>query len=200
MTSELDSQFTTLTGARQTMSSWAQVVEAYEALPAIYKDPFTRIMGNPQIFPYVVLAPTIAIFGGRRSTEKVLIKTDSAIHILERNGNTIHALGFPVSGVAQLEYGNILIYSWITLHGVNVEGDPCVFTIEFNMSSLRHILPFIRTLRPERLDGEENVLELERSKFNSLESETYKLRSRKPGRGRTGDPDDLAANPLSTGG
>ena len=177
MTSELDSQFTTYTGARQTMSSWAHVVETFDALPVIYQEPFKRSVGNLGVFPYVVLAPAIAVLGNKRSTEKVLIKTGESLSILEHSGHAIQAVTFSVSAVDRVEYGNILIYSWITLRGVNAEGSPCASTIEFNTSSLRHILPFILCLRPAPLDSDQNTLALERSKFDYLETETYKFMS-----------------------
>jgi len=63
MASNLDSQLSTLTGARQTMLSWSKVIESYEAVPEVFRGLYKMILGDEPQFPYTVFAPAIAGLG-----------------------------------------------------------------------------------------------------------------------------------------
>jgi hypothetical protein len=53
------------------MSSWARVVETFDAVPEAFKPTFKTIVGTEPFFPYTVFAPIIS---GRhhQTTEKLL--------------------------------------------------------------------------------------------------------------------------------
>jgi len=78
MTSDLNTDLSRLTGARQTMLSWSRVVDSFESMPEVFKNSYLLALGELQPFPYVVFAPCMA--GLRRKvTEKLLVETSDSM-------------------------------------------------------------------------------------------------------------------------
>ena len=94
MTSDSNSQLSTWTGARQTMSSWAKVIESPEAVPEVYRSSFNAVLGHEPTIPYTVFAPAIA--GLRhRTTEKLLCEAHDTIYVWERVGDRVALTAYP---------------------------------------------------------------------------------------------------------
>lgn len=109
MTTDLNNSSTVLTGARQTMASWARVIESYAELPEIYREAFTASLGDSPTFPYVVLAPVPTLVR-HKTAEKLLYLTDDTLHVLARTGNELVAQAYPLSTICTFEIGIILLY------------------------------------------------------------------------------------------
>ena len=176
MTSDLNSQLSTMTGARQTMSSWAKVIESPEAVPKVYRSSFNTVLGHEPTMPYTVFAPAIA--GLRhRTTEKLLCEAHATIYVWERVGDRITLAAYPTETISDLEMGEILLFSWITIGGVTQAGEVSATTIEFNTATSRHFARFVSLIRPapDPLTG--FALDVEQAKFGYLAAESFKFGS-----------------------
>jgi hypothetical protein len=174
VTSDTNNQMSSWTGARQTMSSWSRVIESPEALPEVYRSSFDTALGHEPTMPYTVFAPAIA--GLRhRTTEKLLCEAHGTIHVWERVGNRVALAAYPAETVSDLEMGEILLFSWITIGGVTQAGEVSATTIEFNTATSRHYAHFVSLLRPAPDPRAGLALDVEQAKFNHLAAEDFKF-------------------------
>ncbi|MCA9935018.1 MAG: hypothetical protein KC415_13885 [Anaerolineales bacterium] len=170
----MDSQLAPLTGARQTMLAWSQVIESFEDIPAPFKNAFEPIWDEKRPFPYTVFAPSIA--GLRhKTTEKLLCDHNGSITVWEHNGDHLTVNTYPIEQITDIEVGYILLFSWITISGVTKTGEPASSTIEFNTATTRYFIPFVNKLRPAPIDAIPHVQSTERAKFDYLERQDFKF-------------------------
>jgi hypothetical protein len=176
VTSDTNNQMSTWTGARQTMSSWSRVIESPEALPDVYRSSFNAVLGNESTMPYTVFAPAIA--GLRhRTTEKLLCEAHDTIYVWERVSNRVILAAYPTETISDLEMGEILLFSWITIGGVTQAGEVSATTIEFNTATSRHYAHFVSLIRPTPDPLAGIALDAEQAKFNYLTAESFKFGS-----------------------
>lgn len=165
---------TLLTGTKQTMISWSQVIDSCEAVPTVYRNFFETQHINNQHFPYTLLAPSL-LKPEHKTAEKLICDSDGAIHILERNGSRVVTTSFPYQTVCTVEVGSILLSSWLTLSGITSTGMASNSTIDFNTASARHFTAFLNKLRPTPGGNDENKLKAEKDKFDYLSTINFKL-------------------------
>jgi hypothetical protein len=176
MTSDLNSQLSTMTGARQTMSSWSKVIESPDAVPEVYRSSFNTVLGREPHFPYTVFAPAIA--GLRhRTTEKLLCEAHGTIYVWKRVGDRVTLAAYPTESISDFEMGEILLFSWITIGGVTQAGEVSATTIEFNTATSRHFARFVSLIRPAPDPLAGPALAVEQAKFNYLTAESFKFGS-----------------------
>ena len=176
MTSDLNSELTTMTGAQQTMSAWSNVVESPEAIPEVYRSSFKAVLGHEPTLPYTVFAPAIA--GLRhRTTEKLLCEAHGTIYVWERIGGRVALAAYPTESISDLEMGEILLFSWITIGGVTQAGRVSATTIEFNTATSRHFARFVSLVRPAPDPLAGFAPGVEQAKFNYLTAESFKFGS-----------------------
>jgi hypothetical protein len=174
VTSDTNNQMSTWTGARQTMSSWSKIIEAPDAVPEVYRSSFNTVLGHEPTMPYTVFAPAIA--GLRhRTTEKLLCEAHGTIYVWERVGNRVALAAYPTETISDLEMGEILLFSWITIGGVTQAGEVSATTIEFNTATSRHYAHFVSLLRPAPDQRAGLTLDVEQAKFNRLAAEDFKF-------------------------
>ncbi len=170
----MNNQLSTLTGGQQTMLSWAKVIESYESIPEAYRSSYNSVLGDEPPFPYTVLAP--AIPGLRhRATEKLLCEMNDTIYIWERIGRKVDLAAYPLNTISDLEIGNILLYSWLTISGMTKSGMAASTTVEFNASTGRHFARFIAKMRPAPVNVEERDQRAEQARFDYLATENFKF-------------------------
>ena len=174
MSPNLKNPLSLLTGAAQTMSAWSKVIESYDAVPEVYKGFLKPFAGEEQAFPYTIFSPAPDRFP-HKTTEKLTCDFNDAIHILERTGSQVVAKSYPYQTIRVLEMGNILLYSWITISGVNSEGLASSSTIEYNAASERHFAVFLNKIRPVPLGADEAGLKVEKDKFDYLSAPNFKF-------------------------
>lgn len=169
-------ELSAMTGARQTMSSWARVIESPEAVPEAFRSAFDAAMGHQRPFPYTVFAPAIAGFR-QRTTEKLLCAADDTIYVWERRGGQVTLAAYPIATVSDCEMGEILLFSWIAIGGVTQTGAVSATTVEFNTATSRHFSPFMALLRPALGEQDPAGQDAELAKFDYLAGESYKFRA-----------------------
>lgn len=164
-----------MTGSQQTMQTWARVIETWDDVPEVYRVDYAALVGNVAALPYTVLAPAIGGLRGRKPAERLLWNQDGVFHALEWSGKRMFKYRFRNDDICSLEQGNVLLYSWFSLHGPTLDGVPATLTVEFNESTLRHLEPFFVKMRPALSiqAGYDRPVELQ--KLQHLERLNYKF-------------------------
>ena len=123
----------------QTMRSWARMIESYEDVPELFRQNFPLYSGA---FPYTVLIPadTRSLWDKRNS--KMLILHDEQVILLERLKKRVHTQSCPLTDVLSLEYGKILLYSWLT-----IETPENSFHVKFNSTNSQCFEPVMEKIR-----------------------------------------------------
>ncbi len=172
------SPYSRMTGARQTMLSWARPIEAYDDLPALYRASFQALAGGAADFPYTLLAPPQeGAPEAHRTAESVLCDLDDKLYVLEQIGSQIVTNGFSYSDICSLEVGNVLLYSWFSIQGRSLSGTAGALTVPFNEATLRHFTPFFQKMRPAFTPPAPAALLAEQAKFDPLAGQNFKLMS-----------------------
>ena len=174
MASDSTVQLSQLTGARQTMLSWAKVIESWEAVPEVYRNSFSMVVAEGSSLPYTVFAPSI-VGWGRKTTEKLLCEVSDTIYVWECVGDKVAMAAYPLRTISDLEVGIILLYSWITIGGVTQAGTASSSTIEYDTAIARHFAPFVNRMRPAPRDMDEREQGVELAKLNQLAAASFKF-------------------------
>ena len=174
MSHNRQSQGDVLTGARQTMAAWSRVIKTREDIPGPYQNLFDSTFDSRQAFPRVLLTPALNHFP-RKTTERLVVDAQDALHIFERQGSRVEAFGYPYGEAYAVELGVVLLEAWLTVHGRTRQGGDRAATVQFNTLSLRHFEQILQKLRPTRGAADAARLAAEKDKFNSLSTVHFKL-------------------------
>jgi hypothetical protein len=167
-------QTSPMTGARQTMSTWSRQIESIEDVPGDFQELFNTLPDTGNTFPYTVFAPRITQLL-HRNPENVICDTDGTWHIIKNSGGEIELTSYPVQHICDIELGQILLYSWITVNGQTLDGKTASSSIEFNAATARFYDHFFDQFKPAPPIKNDVSLETEQAKFDSLASSTFKF-------------------------
>ena len=131
----------------QTMRSWARIIESYEDVPEQFRLDFPDYSGE---FPYTVLVPEdkLSLWGKRNG--RMLILLDERLVMLETVKKRIYSVTCPFREILRLEYGKILLHSWLTL-----ETPDNSLHVTFNSTNSQCFEPIIERIR----QGEHDAVE-----------------------------------------
>ncbi len=163
-----------LTGSAQTMLSWSKVIESYDDVPEVYKGFFKTLLGDSKTFPHVVLTPALDRFL-HKTPERLVCDVNDTIYVVERDNNQIIARGYPVKAIRDVEVGEVLLRSWITINGVTIDGFSTSSTMEFNSANSGRFTSFLKRMRPVSSDSDDTKLSAEQDKFNYLDTQNFKF-------------------------
>lgn len=135
-----------LTGTRQTMLTWARLIENPAQLPLAYRGIITDRLGLEAPFPYMVLVPvfadpTLAL------PEQVIFEQDGVLVILARRGEEVTESAYPLGEIWSVETGSVLLQSWLTLEGRTRAGTWATTTLAFSTASHALLKPFVQRIR-----------------------------------------------------
>jgi hypothetical protein len=183
MASDEYAQLSTLTGAQQTMMSWATVVECWNDVPEVFRESYRMVAteGGGSTPPYTVFAPamegpSLKIIG-HKPNQKLLCELGDTTYMWERAGDRVTMTAYPLKDISDLEVGEIHLYSWITIGGVTQDGIARSSTVEFNLATARHFAPFINKIRPAPRHVDEREERQERHKLDYLGFWSLKFRN-----------------------
>lgn len=174
MTSNLNESLNTMTGAAQTMTTWARVIDSYADVPDIYKTSCQAVLEEREPFPYVVLVPSVKD-NRLNEVENLLCEINGIFYVWERIGNKVVSSAFPLKEIYTLEAGIVLLSSWLTISGLTTAGSATTARIGFNSSSVRHLLPVINKMRPAPADIDDAAWQVELAAFDYLASANFKF-------------------------
>ena len=163
-----------LSAAEQTRLSWARRVDAYAEVPVVFQGFFDALAQPPVPFPYTVLTPSYAGFLVR-TNEKLLCDLASELCIIERIGDSFTVTKYPVETINYIEFGTVLLKSWLTVSGRTAQGELASNTTKFNTVTDYLFTPFVGKIRATDGEGETEDLATERAKFNHLGKTHFKF-------------------------
>ena len=117
------------------MSTWSRQIESIEDVPADFQELFNTLPDTGKNFPYTVFAPRMNQLL-HRNPENIISDTNEAWHILKNSGGKIELKSYPVEHISDIELGQILLYSWITVNGQTSDGTAASSSIKKNQSGL----------------------------------------------------------------
>ncbi len=159
---------------RQSMASWSQLVENYDAIPQLFQSACRDLLAGMEPFPYVIYAPSLP--GGRRRTNaNLLAEVGDTLHIWEQRGDQIEAVAYRTADISMVEEGHVLLYSWMTLRGVTVGDGAVMTTVPFNTVSTPYFLRFINRFRPQPTAVSAADWQKELARFDFLDTANYKF-------------------------
>jgi hypothetical protein len=175
VTSEMNIELSKMTGARQTMLSWARGIESLEMVPQPFQSSYKSAVGDIQKFPYTVFTPSFSSLKKHRTTEKLLSEIDDTLCIWEHTTSGVTLTEYPLKDVSDFEVGAVLLFSWIRVNGVTKSGMANSTTIEYNTVTERYFTPFVNRLRSVLAGVEGSGLQTEKDKFGFLAVENFKF-------------------------
>jgi hypothetical protein len=181
MASDEVGQLSALTGARQTMMSWALVVESWDDVPQLFREPYRALVIDAPRLPYTVFAPpmegpSLKIIG-YQPPPKLLCELDDTIYMWELAAERVTLTAFRFQDISDLEVGEIHLYSWIKISGVTQDGFARPAIVEFNRATARHFTPFIDKIRPAPRPMDERREREERHKLDAIGLWSFKFRN-----------------------
>ena len=160
----------------QTEASWAEKIESWAAVPAVYKGFFEPLLAAGRAFPYTLLTPSYEGFM-HRTTEKLVCDLGREIHVLERSRETFEAQCYPLEGISYVETRTMLLASSITICGLTRQGLPAASTVEFNSVTDHLFTPLVEHMRLPAAASGEAVQPSELEKFDGWTRLNYKFMS-----------------------
>lgn len=120
------------------IDSWARIISSIEQIPALFQE----ATPSTATFPYTIYTPE-----DRWGNAKLISLYDDKIVIAEKQKKSgVVKTSFPFSDVNYLEHGRILLYSWVSIHGL-VGGQPAACFVPYNTVVENLFAPVIEMLR-----------------------------------------------------
>lgn len=167
-------EFPLLTAGEQTKLSWARRVETRNDAPSHFLETIDALVAETGSMPYLVLTPSFASFIVH-TTEKLVCCLDDEIRIYERSDDEVRVISFYYADIKAVEFGCVLLKSWLKIIGTNTSGVETKITIKFNTVTDYLFLPVISKLRGVQQAVDYVGLEVEQAKFNYLAHDFYKF-------------------------
>jgi hypothetical protein len=166
-----------LTAAEQTRLSWARRVKSYDDLPELYKGFFDALPPHERNqFPYTVLTPTFKGFR-KPENEKLICMPGERVCVLESIENKVLPVCYPLADINYVEAGAILLYAWITINGLDEQGQLASSTLKFSAVTDSLLAPYVESMRPRISEAREAYLWTETDHFDSLANTNFKFMS-----------------------
>ena len=181
----IDNNLKLLSAGEQTRLSWTKAIRNYDQIPTAYQAAFNDHFKSTDDFPYTLLAPFNGSFL-KPTYEKLISCTENSITIFERHPERINVTAYRLDAINYTETGSVLLYSWLTINGIDQDGRFSATTIKFNTVGDGLFLPILSRIRGQVDFSSENQLAVEQAKFDYLSVLNYKFmnygrRSLQPG-------------------
>lgn len=163
-----------LSAAQQTRMSWTKFIEDYDQIPLVYQDVFNNHFLPGSKFPYTILVPAFADFL-RPDPEKLVCCSEQVITIFEKRSDKIRATSLNYTSIHYVEVGTVLLHSWLTIFGMDQQGNPAAPSIQFNTVGEELFLPILSRLRTSSGNLAVNQLEVEKARFDYLSNINFKF-------------------------
>ena len=163
-----------LTGTKSTMLSWMKVIESFEQVPEYYQNTCRDLLGDETIFPYMVLSPGMRS-SRYKAVENLLFLYGDIFYILEERDGDIFVRDYPLQEISYLEVGNVLLYSWFSVHGKMSTEKEVLSEIFYNGATHRLLEPFLQEIRQLPSVINKNKLAFEADKFDYLATHSFKF-------------------------
>jgi hypothetical protein len=146
-----------MTGSAQTMLTWVKELDSKEDIPQYYLENIQKsLLSDP--FPYTLLVPPLKN-QRNKPAERLLVLLGSELHVFEKRSRKIIPDKISLNPSVDLEIGNALLYSWVTLRDTKQKTQPHIITIPFNTATGRYFDPIIQLIKPISIAQESSDFE-----------------------------------------
>lgn len=163
------------------MDSWARPVQSAADFPDIFREALQAVLSAEEPFRRMIFAPADK-WGLRKKTDPklVFIHRDS-FYFLEKVKKEIRSACFPLDNLLFIQYGTILLYSWLKISGL-IDGRVVTRMIEFNSVMRDLFKDLVTEVRHSIVESDQVVCRSERKtdpdelkKFDGLGASDYKF-------------------------
>lgn len=159
------------TSIPQSMRRWARRLPSYEEVPPGFHNVFPEPAASQ--LPYTILLPEEQISLFHKRNTRLLCLYKDKLEIFEAVRGSAIATSYPLDAVISLEYGRVLLNSWLKLHTAS-QSD----TINFNSVTEHLFKPVIDSIRPaitaEESRHPQNTRQHALSKLKFLQKANFK--------------------------
>lgn len=149
--------------------SWAKKIASKHEIPEIFSD----FVFTQEPFSYMIYSP-IDQWGKRQTNAKLTILYMDRIIILEKSKDSIQEKCFLLRDINFIEYGTILLYSWVCIHGI-INGEVDMANVEYNTAVDEIFHPIIKAARHRYVPLIPIDMDKELSHLDFLQSLDYKF-------------------------
>ena len=123
------------------MRGWARQLPSYEEIPPGFQAVFSKPAASQ--FPYTILLPKEQLSLFHKQNARLLCLYEDRLEIFEAVRDRSLSASYPLNAGISLEYGKILLNSWLKLHTASQS-----ITINFNSVTENLFKPVIDAIRP----------------------------------------------------
>jgi hypothetical protein len=123
------------------MRGWARQISSYEEIPSGFQQVFPKSAAAP--LPYTILLPEERVSLFHKQNARLLCLYKDRLELFEAVRDNAISASYPLNAVISLEYGKILLMSWLKLHTVSQS-----VTVNFNSVTESLFKPVIDAIRP----------------------------------------------------
>jgi hypothetical protein len=163
----------TMTAEEITRLSWAKLVRDLHEVPLVFRDQVESIANQMGQFPYIVVTPTYYGFLKRENLKLILFQEEK-IGVLESSNNRVEATRYNIQDIHMIEVGDILLNGWLSIHGLDENGDLAIRKLSFNAVTYYLFQPFIDSFRCPSSYGVHSDLKPHLEKFHVLKQISFK--------------------------
>lgn len=172
--SNLDNDNSHLSAAQQTRLSWTKFIPAYDQIPLAYQKSYDEHIKSGDKFPYTLWTPGYADLL-KPVPERLVCYSAESISIFEKRGEIIRHVSIKYDSINYIENGIVLLHSWLTIFGIDQNGEAVAPSIRYNTVSEELLLPVIASLRASPNLQSGSPFEVEKSRFNYLSNINFKF-------------------------
>ncbi|MBN1303916.1 MAG: hypothetical protein JXA13_05730 [Anaerolineales bacterium] len=159
----------------QTVMTWAAKVFTREDLPEPFMEFFDALPArDKKPFPYMILMPTYKGYW-KPENRRMVCSIRKNIYILEETGKGVLTLCYPAKDIHYIEFGAMLLQTWLTICGNTRQHGLQTTTLKCNAVTEVYLTPIITQARPAPAKSGRSRLEKEKNKFNGLVSSNFKF-------------------------
>lgn len=136
-----------MTGAVQTMLTWTRVALSVDEIPSEYLPYYNKLTIDCDYFPYTLIAPPMKN-RWYKPVERLLTCIGDQLFVLEKQNKKISQQSMPLNPDIDLEQGNSLLFSWITLRDLSKGAKTRKIILTYNAATARHYEPLLKIIRP----------------------------------------------------
>jgi hypothetical protein len=147
MPNPIDKDKPKLTGSVQTMLTWTRVALSTDEIPSEYLPYFNKLTLDDETFPYTLIAPPMKN-RWYKPVERLITCIGDQLYVMEKQNKKISQQSMCLNPSIDLELGNSLLFSWITLRDLSAGATTRKIILTFNAATARHYEPLLKKIRP----------------------------------------------------
>jgi hypothetical protein len=172
--SNLDNDISHLSAAQQTRLSWTKFIATYDQLPPAYQKAYDELFTVGGKFPYTLWTPGYADLL-KPVPERLICTSEESIIIFEKRGEKIRHVSMKYDSISYIENGIVLLHSWLTIFGIDQNGEIAAPSIRYNTVSEEMVLPILASLRVSPDRQRVSPLDVEMARFDYLSKINFKF-------------------------